>query len=262
MNKAKPAKRQFNDEDADDEAPQPSKQEPKRRRTSQLEPVEGPSRPTMAPPIRPSNVHKQEKHIHTFTASSTTTAPSMFKSTVTAQHNLHHAPKTPHYNDLAKFSSAKIPFADGANRGPNTTQKVPLKTPGATLKTPGTAKQSPQYPSGENIELPDIATDSDDDDEDDGDKAFVPPDWAASPALRELLRQQQLVDPMQVFGPIAPLVMEEVFKGNKERQARFRNRTSSAVWTRDQLTADEVRRDREARERLEREGGWSFRPGQ
>ena len=67
---------------------------------------------------------------------------------------------------------------------------------------------------------------------------------------------------MAVFGPIAPLVMEDVFKGSKERQARFRNRTSSAVWTRDMLTEAEVVRDREARERLEREGGWNFRPAQ
>lgn len=196
---------------------------------------------------------------HTLTTTTTTTAPSMFKATVTAQHNLQHQPKTPHYNDYAKYTNGKVPFGEIQNppgtAAPNTTtQKVPLKDPG---------RPSPsQYPNGDSIELPAIHTDSEDSDDDDDDgKSFVAPSWANSPVLRDLLRQQQLVDPLQVFGPIAPLVMEEVFKGgNKERQARFRARTSSAVWTRDQLTADEVRRDKEARERMDREGGWTFRP--
>lgn len=186
----------------------------------------------------------------------------MFKATVTAQHNLQHAPKTPHYTDYAKHTSSKGPFSEipnppGTTTTTTTTQKIPLKNP---------SHPSPsQFPAGDTIELPTIysdagSSDSDDDGSDGNSKSFVPPDWANSPVLRDLLRQQQLVDPLQVFGPIAPLVMEEVFKGNKERQAKFRARTSSAVWTRDQLTAEEVRRDREARERMDREGGWSFRP--
>jgi hypothetical protein len=214
----------------------------------------------------------QEKYnAHSYVPTTTTTAPSIFKQTVTTQHNLAHAPKTPHYNDFAKYSSAKVPFgevpnppaAGGATHTTSTSQKVPLARPGTTapVKTPGTAKPSPKYPNGNDIELPDIQSDSEDSGDDNDDKDFIPPSWANSPALRDLLRQQQLVDPMAVFGPIAPLVMEEVFQGNKERQAKFRNRTSSAVWTRDMLTQEEVVRDRQARERLEREGGWSFRPG-
>ena len=192
-------------------------------------------------------------------ASNTTTAPSMFKATVTAQHNLSHQPKTPHYNDYAKYTNGKVPFGEVPNPPGNAVTNI------MTLKGShkDSSKSSPsQYPNGNSIELPTIHTDSEDseDDDDDG-KSFVPPSWANSPVLRDLLRQQQLVDPLQVFGPIAPLVMEEVFKGgNKERQARFRARTSSAVWTRDQLTADEIRKDKEARERMDREGGWTFRP--
>jgi len=176
----------------------------------------------------------------------------MLKSAVTAQHHLAH-PKTPHMNDMAKFSNARIPFAEQPNLS-TTAGHHQGHRPG---KTPATVhKSSPQYPNGESIELPDIATDSDDSDDDND---FQPPDWANSPALKELLAQQQLVDPMKVFGPIAPLMMEEVFKGNKERQAKFRARTSSANWNGpDRLTEDERRKDFEARERLERDGGWSF----
>jgi len=178
----------------------------------------------------------------------------MLKSAVTAQHHLTH-PKTPHINDTSKFSNARIPFAEQANNASAASHQQ-LHRAQALAKTPATAhKSSPQYPNGDSIELPEIASDSDSDDEND----FKPPDWADSPALKELLTQQQLVDPMKVFGPIAPLVMEEVFKGNKERQAKFRARTSSANWNGpDRLTEDERKRDFEAREKLERDGGWTF----
>lgn len=180
----------------------------------------------------------------------------MLKTAVTTQHILQH-PKTPHMNDLAKYSTAKIAFGDGSNAAQAGPSHPQINRSQPNLKTPGTVhKSSPQYPNGDSIDLPEIATDSEDS-QDEND--FVPPDWADSPALRELLQQQQLVDPMQVFGPIAPLMMDEVFKGNKERQARFRARTSSANWNGpDRLTNSERRRDREAREKLEREGGWTY----
>ena len=192
----------------------------------------------------------------------------MLKSVTNAQHALHH-PKTPHLNELAKYSNAKIPFADASNPPAASVSQAPPPHPqraqpasGKTMVAAMAAahKSSPQYPSGDSIELPEIATDSDDSEDDSGGRDFVPPDWAASPALRELLRQQQLVDPLKVFGPIAPLMMDEVFKGgSKERQARFRARTSSANWNGpDRLTEEERRRDFEARERLERNGGWTF----
>lgn len=179
---------------------------------------------------------------------------SMLKTAVTTQHNLQH-PKTPH--ELSKSSHTKIAFADTTTAGPSNVKQTTSKT---QLKTPGTAyKSSPQYPNGDNIELPDIATDSEDED---SETEFQPPDWANSPALRELLQQQQLKDPLEVFGPIAPLMMEEVFKGNKERQAKFRSRTSSANWNGpDRLTDSERRRDHAARERMEKNGGWVYGGG-
>lgn len=182
----------------------------------------------------------------------------MVKTATFNQHHIQH-PKTPHMNDLAKFSNAKIPFAVGAQTGPSYSQQPQTSRQTHQFKTPGTAKthkSSPQYPNGDNISLPEIATDSEDSD---GEDDFTAPDWANSPELRELLRQQQLVDPMKVFGPIAPLMMEEMFKGNKERQAKFRKRTSSANWNGpDRLTEDERRKDQAAREKLEKDGAWTF----
>jgi hypothetical protein len=67
---------------------------------------------------------------------------------------------------------------------------------------------------------------------------------------------------MQVFGPPAPLNMEEVFSKDKGRFHKFRARTSSANWSgTDRLTEEEVRRDNAARDKMRREGGWSYELG-
>jgi hypothetical protein len=187
--------------------------------------------------------------------------PSMFVKTVTAQHHQQHHGKSGPQQDMTKFANARIPFAEATNppAGPSA-QSGHFKTPARpdpNFAAKSAAKSSPYYPPSESIALPEIATDSEDED---SENEFQAPAWVNSPALRELLTQQQLVDPEQIFGPIAPLQMEEVFK-NKERHKKFRDRTSSAVWTNDKVTEEERKKDREARERLIREGGWTFQPG-
>ena len=97
------------------------------------------------------------------------------------------------------------------------------------------AKQ--QQAEAENIELPDINSEYSDSDDEDRPRTFDPPDWAQSPELRQQLHMQSTVNPDDIFGPIRPLKMEEVFR---TRQSRFRARTSSANWTgNDRLTVEE-----------------------
>jgi hypothetical protein len=72
-------------------------------------------------------------------------------------------------------------------------------------------------------------TDSEDED---SDNDFEQPSWVNTPNLRELLTKQQLVDPEQIFGPIAPLNMEQVFP-NEERREGSRDLASSAYWAGD-----------------------------
>lgn len=115
---------------------------------------------------------------------------------------------------------------------------------------------SMQFQNGDDIKLPEIMTDSEDED---SDNEFEQPSWVNTPNLREMLSTQQLMDPEAIFGPIAPLNMEQVFP-NKERHKRFRERTSSAYWVHDQVTDEEKRKEREARERLVREGAWTYNP--
>lgn len=91
-------------------------------------------------------------------------------------------------------------------------------------------------PSKSTTVLPDIFSESEDDDD-----GSVILDWANSPELRSMLLRQQQVDPDSVFGPIAPLQMDEVFKSS--RISRFRPRSSSANWSgQDKLSQQEIER--------------------
>ncbi|KAL2817584.1 hypothetical protein BJX63DRAFT_385482 [Aspergillus granulosus] len=251
-NPAKPPKRGLEEEanhrpaTAKPGAMQPSG-ETKRRKTDD-EQNRASMRPTMAPPIRQSNIRKEPaKKPSMYGAGQHSAVPqsglSMFK---TGQ------PQRPaHPMDMAKYASGKIPFAEPSSAaGPS----QPHRTPGASAsKAP---KPSPNYPNGENIQLPEIATDSEDEDSD-ADLAPVP-NWAQSKELELLLRKQEGLEADAIFGPIAPFSLEETFKSDK-RIKKFRERTSSANWAGpDGLTQEEIRKDIAERQRLRMNGGWSF----
>ncbi|RMY64064.1 hypothetical protein D0863_10086 [Hortaea werneckii] len=321
VNAAKPPKRILSHDDDEHERPATGPQRPgvqrgppsyqqndaKRRRTNEEDEGGVGRNSVMAPPKRPSGMRKvrlarpfgslqremltfkQESNLKPFyshappPAAHHAPSSSMFKSTVTAQHQLQHGGKPMHPSQTVAMSNARIPFAENANP-PATSQHAmyqqhhgsenmqpgvnKFKTPVRPAQVPKSAKSSPAYPKGDNIELPDIQTDSEDEDDDSEDEAtgggFRAPSWVASPALRELLTQQQLVDPETVFGPVGELKMEEVFKGGKnpDRAKRFRDRGSSARWveTGDAVTSAEKRRDMEMREKVVRDGGWRYEP--
>ncbi|WWD05297.1 hypothetical protein V865_003370 [Kwoniella europaea PYCC6329] len=92
----------------------------------------------------------------------------------------------------------------------------------------------------EDIVLPDIASEYSDSDDEDRTKDFIPPTWAESPQLRAALEAQAHRNPDELFGPIKPLNMEELFR---VKTNKFRARTSSANWSKtgDGLTkAEEI----------------------
>ncbi|CAK7215762.1 hypothetical protein SEUCBS140593_002637 [Sporothrix eucalyptigena] len=240
------------------------------------------------PPVRPSNGFKKELPNKSVFGNSYATAPAnvsrdLFKSTVTAQHN--NQSRAGHPMDMAQVSKAAISFAPSGNNStasaaaaaaaastsaPQGTHKTPLRPAGTQLagksaaKSAGksvgksAAKSSPRFPNGDAIELPDIQTDDEDSEEEHVNAA----PWADSPDLRRALMRQETVDPFQVFGPPGPLIMEEVFNKTKERWHKFRARTSSANWSGiDRLTEDDIRKDLAARDKIRREGGWSYELG-
>ena len=193
-----------------------------------------------------------------YTSNQSGPARDLFKATVTSQH--HGQAKLAHPRDMAQISKGAIPFAPNANpAGPS--HKTPGHASGSYIAKSGAKpaqKSSPRFQNGEAIELPEINTDDEDESEDEARNTMMA-DWADSPNLRGALLRQETVDPSQIFGPPAPLNMEEVFNKSKDRWHKFRARTSSANWSGlDRLTEDDIRKDLAARDKIRRDGGWSY----
>ncbi|SPN99650.1 uncharacterized protein DNG_02502 [Cephalotrichum gorgonifer] len=246
----------------------------KRRRTSQELDDDMETLPNIkGPPVRPSAGYKKVGlrpypayktlanqmqdmpakpmyHPGGYTAAPQGTTRDLFKSTVTSQHNS--AVKASAL-DTTQFSKGAIPFA--TNPG-----QQAYKTPGragAPAGAKSATRTSPRFQNGEAIELPEIQTDDEDEDSD-GDHGMMA-SWADSPDLRRALLRQETMDPSAVFGPPAPLNMEEVFAKSKDRWHKFRARTSSANWSGgDRLTEEDIRKDIAARDKLRREGAWTY----
>ncbi|KAK0665266.1 hypothetical protein QBC41DRAFT_380003 [Cercophora samala] len=227
-----------------------------------IEMADSQQRAMKPPPVRPSAGFKDPSTKSMYSTGYATVPPpsasrDLFKATVTAQH---HSTVKPALHNTAQFAKGAIPFAPNRPTGQaGNPHKTPAR-PGAggipkSVNRTAT-RSSPRFQNGEAIELPEIQTDDDDDDED---EHINVADWADSPALKQALLAQERMDPMQVFGPPAPLNMEEVFSKSKDRWHKFRARTSSANWSgTDRLTEDEVRKDNMARDKMRRDGGWSY----
>ncbi|ANB12806.1 Sli15p [Sugiyamaella lignohabitans] len=176
------------------------------------------------------------------------TSGSMMKSTLLQQAKVVASNSIPQVEGV-KFSNDKIRFG-GQSSTATTPGQTSTKTP-STLRqvtsinsnskphglifTPQAQQQRQQLMLPETI-LPEIMSESEDDDD-----GNILQDWANSPELRSMLIRQQKIDPDQVFGPIAPLHMDEIFK--QSRVSRFRPRSSSANWSgQDRLTQQEIER--------------------
>ncbi|TQW09947.1 inner centromere protein [Cordyceps javanica] len=232
----------------------------KRRRTSEAfqDDAENSSQPIKGHAVRPSPSLKDAPPKTLFQNGYSNAPPSathdLFKASV-ASHQLQSKAIRP--VDMAQISKGNIPFAPNAAAP---AFKTPAR-PGPYLPAKSAAKSvprsSPRFQNGEAIDLPEIPTDDEDEEDDPGMNNIA--GWAASPDLRAALMRQETMDPSQIFGPPAPLNMEEVFSKSKDRWPKFRARTSSANWNGpDGLTEDDIRKDLAAREKLRREGGWSY----
>ncbi|KAI1409431.1 hypothetical protein F5Y13DRAFT_203619 [Hypoxylon sp. FL1857] len=214
-------------------------------------------------PVRPSGGYKKDMPTKSMFPSGYANASlngnrDLFKATVTNQHN--GQIKAAHPLDMAQVSKGHIPFAPNPNpAGPS--YKTPARPQGvaaAKSVAKSATRSSPRFQNGESIELPEINTDDEDDDYDDGGKDTIA-SWADSPNLRRALVEQESQDPFQVFGAPGPLNMEEVFAKSKDRFHKFRARTSSANWSgSDRLTEEDIRKDLAARDKIRREGGWTY----
>lgn len=134
--------------------------------------------------------------------------------------------KTP--TPLSKLTGA-APASSSSSSKPISSMHLNFTPPNPPFRNITPGKQAPNPTTV----LPDIFSESEDDE---GGSVIM--EWAQSPELRAILSEQQKVDPDSVFGDIAPLRMEEVFKSGL---SRFRSRSSSAAWTgQDQLSQQEI----------------------
>ncbi|RKF74755.1 putative inner centromere protein [Golovinomyces cichoracearum] len=225
-------------------------------------------RPKMtAPPIRQSSIRQKEistKSIFTNNYANSVSSSNLQRSTLISQHNLNQ-PKTTHPMDMAQLSKGPIPFAPISNQESSQYQSISSNTVASNLAMKTNVKSSankvprssPRYQNGENIDLPEIKTDSEN--EDSEEDVGVRPEWTDTPEIQRQLEYQEYLDPALVFGQPGPLNMEEVFSKCKDRFPKFRARTSSANWSgTDKLTEDEIQRDIEGRDRVRRQGGWTY----
>ncbi|KAJ5884685.1 hypothetical protein N7495_009195 [Penicillium taxi] len=241
-NPAKPLKRPVTEEDAGT-AGGHSADDSKRRKTEDEHNTRQAVRPAMKPPIRKPSIRNPSLF-----GQSSVSGSSIFKP------GGGQPQRPPHPMDLSKYANGKIPFAEPSHAPPPAAHKPTL---GSAQRAPPLAKPSPQYQNGENIHLPEIATDSEDEDDSDS-EMFPVPKWAQPKELEGLLRQQDGMEVDSIFGPIAPFSLEETFKADKKIK-KYRDRTSSANWSGpDGLTQEEIHKDRAGRQRLRMNGGWSF----
>ncbi|TWU76532.1 hypothetical protein ED733_007706 [Metarhizium rileyi] len=237
----------------------------KRRRTSEAFEAEVDAsiqKNIKGPPVRPSAGFKKELPSKSVFQSGYANAPhsatrDLFKATISAQHA--NQTKASHPLEMAQISKGAIPFAPNSNAaGPAyKTPARPAPVNSAISAAKSVPRSSPRFQNGEAIELPEIQTDDDSEDDEANGVAVAP--WADSPDLRRALFDQEDMDPAVIFGPPRPLNMEEVFSKSKDRWHKFRARTSSANWSgADRLTEDDIRKDLAARDKLRRDGGWSY----
>ncbi|RSM11520.1 hypothetical protein CDV31_006731 [Fusarium ambrosium] len=242
--------------------PQYQAKDAKRRRTSDefADELDFDQPPNIkGPPLRPSSTLKKDMQTKNMMSGyvSQNTVQTLFKTGV-AQHPGQAKGGNP--LDMAQIHKGAIPFAPNPNpAGPS--YKTPARlggVNGAKSTAKSAQRSSPRFQNGEAVELPEIQTDDEDEDDDDG-PALTVAAWADSPDLRRALMRQEVMDPSHIFGLTAPVNMEEVFNQSKERFHKFRARTSSANWSgTDRLTEDDIRKDLAARDKLRREGGWSY----
>jgi hypothetical protein len=103
------------------------------------------------------------------------------------------------------------------------TSQLPMPVPANSQRL------NPEPPiASEMIELPEPNSEYSDSEDESRQRKHDAPEWTQSPELRAALESQSRVNPDDIFGPVRPLRMEDIFR---TRTSRFRARTSSANWS-------------------------------
>ncbi|GAA6027374.1 hypothetical protein JCM8097_007806 [Rhodosporidiobolus ruineniae] len=132
-----------------------------------------------------------------------------------------------------KFMSAQIRLQEQANSArpaPTVPKPFNVSQSSSSARPAQQVHHTPKPEPEPYQELPEIDSEySDSDDEAHEKKVASFPRWAQSPALAHALMEQRKVNPDEIFGPIPPLSIQEIFRSSSSA-ARLRARTSSAQW--------------------------------
>lgn len=136
-------------------------------------------------------------------------------------------------------SSANLSGTSSHGSTPKKSQELPLPQPSPDVIDPtrtilnkhGDDYYIPAIPSSDEEDTSDDGEDDDGEDDNNSKEKFLIPDWVKSPNLRNALHAQKSLEASRIFGEIDPLRLEDIFKGSNMK--RFRSRTSSADWSRD-----------------------------
>ena len=121
--------------------------------------------------------------------------------------------------------------AKGKGKAPASSGDAPSKRamqPQMATHKPAQRLDAEPPVTSEMIELPEPNSEYSDSEDENRVRKFDAPEWTQSPELRAALESQSRVNPDDIFGPVRPLRMEDIFR---TRTSRFRARTSSANWS-------------------------------
>jgi hypothetical protein len=120
----------------------------------------------------------------------------------------------------AKAKGKMVADPEGTQPKKNNQSQMPVRANAQRLAEPPIASEM--------IELPEPNSEYSDSDDESRQRKHEAPVWTQSPELRAALESQSRVNPDDIFGPVRPLRMEDIFR---TRTSRFRARTSSANWS-------------------------------
>ena len=184
-----------------------------------------------APKVKPPSKEKKDAPVTRITKpgliahSKTTTVTKQPSTTSLNQTTTVKAPRT----EKTVVKPTPIP-ASGKGKGKmiaNPEDRQSKKAKQSAHAPPERPKTEPPIPS-EMIELPEPNSEYSDSEDEGGQRKPEAPVWTQSPELRAALESQSRVNPDDIFGPVRPLRMEDIFR---TRTSRFRARTSSANWS-------------------------------
>jgi hypothetical protein len=184
------------------------------------------------PKAKPPSKEKKEAPPTRITKpSQTTSVRAITKQPSTASLNQNTGSKAVPMEKPAVKPTPAPASAKGKGKAPAGSEDAPSKkaTQSQMTKRKHTQRPDAEPPvASETIELPEPNSEYSDSEDENRARKFDAPVWTQSPELRAALESQSRVNPDDIFGPVRPLRMEDIFR---TRTSRFRARTSSANWS-------------------------------